>query len=44
MPLLSCQGLKSYREQRLAHLVLSFITMGYVWQEGQTQPKEVRAK
>ncbi|XP_072632674.1 indoleamine 2,3-dioxygenase 2 isoform X3 [Canis lupus baileyi] len=41
MPLLSCQGLKSYREQRLAHLVLSFITMGYVWQEGQTQPKEV---
>ncbi|XP_046286716.1 indoleamine 2,3-dioxygenase 2 isoform X1 [Marmota monax] len=41
MPLLSCQFLKSYRQQRLAHLVLSSITMGYVWQEGETQPKEV---
>ncbi|XP_008576710.1 PREDICTED: indoleamine 2,3-dioxygenase 2 [Galeopterus variegatus] len=41
MPLLSCRFLKSYREQRLAHLVLSFITMGYVWQEGNTQPEEV---
>nr|XP_019597696.1 PREDICTED: indoleamine 2,3-dioxygenase 2 isoform X2 [Rhinolophus sinicus] len=41
MPLLNCQFLRSYREQRLAHLVLSFITMGYVWQEGETQPKEV---
>lgn len=42
MPLLNCQLLKSYREQRLAHLVLSLITMGYVWQEGETQPAEVR--
>lgn len=42
MPLLNCQFLKGYREQRLAHLVLSFITMGYVWQEGETQPGEVR--
>ncbi|XP_036733376.1 indoleamine 2,3-dioxygenase 2 isoform X1 [Manis pentadactyla] len=41
MPLLNCQFLKGYREQRLAHLVLSFITMGYVWQEGETQPGEV---
>ncbi|KAM6220667.1 indoleamine 2,3-dioxygenase 2 [Rhynchocyon petersi] len=41
MPLLDCHFLKSYREQRLAHLVLSFITMGYVWQEGETQPEEV---
>ncbi|XP_049627874.1 indoleamine 2,3-dioxygenase 2 [Suncus etruscus] len=41
MPLLDCQLLKGYREHRLAHLVLSFITMGYVWQEGETQPKKV---
>ncbi|XP_027979917.1 indoleamine 2,3-dioxygenase 2 [Eumetopias jubatus] len=41
MPLLNCQFLKSYREQRLAHLVLSFMTMGYVWQRGETQPEEV---
>ncbi|XP_020038076.2 indoleamine 2,3-dioxygenase 2 isoform X1 [Castor canadensis] len=41
MPLLDLQFLNSYREQRLAHLVLSSITMGYVWQEGETQPAEV---
>uniref|UniRef100_A0A8C3WNR7 Indoleamine 2,3-dioxygenase 2 n=1 Tax=Catagonus wagneri TaxID=51154 RepID=A0A8C3WNR7_9CETA len=41
MPLLSCRLLKGYREQHLAHVVLSFITMGYVWQEGDTQPREV---
>ncbi|KAM7110650.1 indoleamine 2,3-dioxygenase 2 isoform 6-T8 [Molossus nigricans] len=41
MPLLNCQFLRSYREQRLAHLVLSLITTGYVWQEGETQPQEV---
>ncbi|XP_057553951.1 indoleamine 2,3-dioxygenase 2 [Hippopotamus amphibius kiboko] len=41
MPLLNCQFLTGYRERRLAHLVLSFITMGYVWQDGETQPKEV---
>ncbi|ELK08739.1 Indoleamine 2,3-dioxygenase 2 [Pteropus alecto] len=40
MSLLNCQFLKSYQEQRPPHLVLSFITMGYVWQEGETQPKE----
>ncbi|XP_012512601.1 PREDICTED: indoleamine 2,3-dioxygenase 2 [Propithecus coquereli] len=41
MPLLDCQLLTSYRAQRLAHLVLSCITMGYVWQEGDTQPEQV---
>ncbi|XP_004468747.2 indoleamine 2,3-dioxygenase 2 isoform X2 [Dasypus novemcinctus] len=41
MPLLNCQLLKDYREQRLAHLILSFITMGYVWQEGETQASQV---
>ncbi|XP_077008681.1 indoleamine 2,3-dioxygenase 2 isoform X3 [Tamandua tetradactyla] len=41
MPLLSCQFLKGYREQRLAHLILSFITMGYVWQEGEKQATQV---
>ncbi|XP_068931950.1 indoleamine 2,3-dioxygenase 2 [Petaurus breviceps papuanus] len=35
MPLLSCHLLKGHRELRLAHLLLSFITMGYVWQEGE---------
>ncbi|KAH0507239.1 Indoleamine 2,3-dioxygenase 2 [Microtus ochrogaster] len=38
MPLLDCRFLKSHREQRLAHLVLAAITMGFVWQEGETQP------
>ncbi|XP_064224910.1 indoleamine 2,3-dioxygenase 2 isoform X5 [Aotus nancymaae] len=41
MPLLSCQFLKGHREQRLAHLVLSFLTMGYVWQEGEEQPAKL---
>ncbi|XP_032144018.1 indoleamine 2,3-dioxygenase 2 isoform X2 [Sapajus apella] len=41
MPLLSCQFLKGHREERLAHLVLSFLTMGYVWQEGEAQPAKV---
>ncbi|XP_003942449.1 indoleamine 2,3-dioxygenase 2 isoform X1 [Saimiri boliviensis] len=41
MPMLSCQFLKGHREQRLAHLVLSVLTMGYVWQEGEAQPAEV---
>ncbi|XP_072491209.1 indoleamine 2,3-dioxygenase 2 isoform X2 [Notamacropus eugenii] len=35
MPLLSCHLLKDHRELHLAHLLLSFITMGYVWQEGE---------
>lgn len=44
MPLLNCQFLTGYREWRLARLVLGFITMGYVWQDGETQPKEVGTK
>uniref|UniRef100_A0A8D0E231 Indoleamine 2,3-dioxygenase 2 n=1 Tax=Salvator merianae TaxID=96440 RepID=A0A8D0E231_SALMN len=35
MPLLSSQYLQGHRELYLAHLVLSCITMGYVWQEGE---------
>ncbi|GAB1293053.1 Indoleamine 2,3-dioxygenase 2 [Apodemus speciosus] len=38
MPLLDCTFLKSYGEQRLAHLALAAITMGFVWQEGEDQP------
>ncbi|XP_060038086.1 indoleamine 2,3-dioxygenase 2 isoform X2 [Erinaceus europaeus] len=41
MPLLNCQFLRDYPEQRLAHLVLSLITMGYIWQEGETKLDEV---
>lgn len=41
MPLLDCGFLKGHREQRLAHLVLGAITMGFVWQEGETQAQEV---
>ncbi|NXF21999.1 I23O2 dioxygenase, partial [Rhodinocichla rosea] len=35
MPQLSPQQLRGREELHLAHLVLSFITMGYVWQEGE---------
>ncbi|NXC07183.1 I23O2 dioxygenase, partial [Orthonyx spaldingii] len=35
MPQLSTQHLRGHEELHLAHLVLSFITMGYVWQEGE---------
>ncbi|XP_048874564.1 indoleamine 2,3-dioxygenase 2-like isoform X10 [Brienomyrus brachyistius] len=38
MPLLSTTHLQGHREERLAHLTLGFITMGYVWQEGEHQP------
>nr|XP_020635915.1 indoleamine 2,3-dioxygenase 2 [Pogona vitticeps] len=41
MPLLSCQYLQGHREQYLAHLVLSFITTGYVWQEGEKECAKV---
>ncbi|XP_015857031.1 indoleamine 2,3-dioxygenase 2 isoform X5 [Peromyscus maniculatus bairdii] len=41
MPLLDCRFLKGHRERRLAHLVLAAITMGFVWQEGETQPQKV---
>ncbi|XP_064493909.1 indoleamine 2,3-dioxygenase 2-like isoform X3 [Pseudopipra pipra] len=35
MPQLSARHLRGREELHLAHLVLSFITMGYVWQEGE---------
>ncbi|XP_061448395.1 indoleamine 2,3-dioxygenase 2 isoform X2 [Rhineura floridana] len=35
MPLLSSQYLQGHKELYLAHVVLSYITMGYVWQEGE---------
>uniref|UniRef100_UPI0037E94824 indoleamine 2,3-dioxygenase 2-like n=1 Tax=Semicossyphus pulcher TaxID=241346 RepID=UPI0037E94824 len=44
MPILSTNLLTSHRELRLAHLALGFITMGYVWQEGQHAPAEILPK
>uniref|UniRef100_A0A8C4Z8Z3 Uncharacterized protein n=1 Tax=Gadus morhua TaxID=8049 RepID=A0A8C4Z8Z3_GADMO len=41
MPMLSINLLSSYRELRLAHLALGFITMGYVWQE-EKNPAQVK--
>ncbi|NWI86487.1 I23O2 dioxygenase, partial [Pitta sordida] len=35
IPQLSARHLRGREELHLAHLVLSFITMGYVWQEGE---------
>ncbi|XP_042657443.1 LOW QUALITY PROTEIN: indoleamine 2,3-dioxygenase 2 [Tyto alba] len=35
MPQLSTRHLRGHEELHLAHLVLSFITMGYLWQEGE---------
>ncbi|NWI64992.1 I23O2 dioxygenase, partial [Todus mexicanus] len=35
MPQLSTGHLRGREELHLAHLVLSFITMGYIWQEGE---------
>ncbi|XP_009279550.1 PREDICTED: indoleamine 2,3-dioxygenase 2 [Aptenodytes forsteri] len=35
MPQLSARHLQGHKELHLAHLVLSFITMGYLWQEGE---------
>lgn len=34
LPLLDHERLKSYRELRLAHVVLGAIATGYIWQEG----------
>ncbi|XP_059141281.1 myoglobin-like [Physella acuta] len=34
MPLLDHRKLEGYRQKRLAHLQLCFITAGYVWQDG----------
>ncbi|KAG7243901.1 hypothetical protein INR49_006056 [Caranx melampygus] len=41
MPLLSSKFLQKHRELRLAHLALSAMTMGYVWQEGENGTVEV---
>ncbi|XP_042344443.1 indoleamine 2,3-dioxygenase 1 [Plectropomus leopardus] len=41
MPLLSSQFLQKHRELRLAHLALSVMTMGYVWQEGENNTVEM---
>ncbi|KAM9364467.1 indoleamine 2,3-dioxygenase 2-like isoform 2-T2 [Pholidichthys leucotaenia] len=44
MPVLSPHLLSNHRELRLAHLTLGFISMGYVWQEGQHAPAETLPK
>lgn len=44
MPLLSCEFLHKHKELRLAHLTLSMMTMGYVWQEGENNTVEVLPK
>uniref|UniRef100_A0A665X3U5 Indoleamine 2,3-dioxygenase 2-like n=1 Tax=Echeneis naucrates TaxID=173247 RepID=A0A665X3U5_ECHNA len=41
MPLLSSEFLQKHRELRLAHLALSVMTMGYVWQEGEKGTVEI---
>ncbi|KAF3695945.1 Indoleamine 2,3-dioxygenase 2 [Channa argus] len=41
MPLLSSNFLQKHRELRLAHLALSMMTMGYVWQEGENDTVEI---
>ncbi|KAI7797578.1 indoleamine 2, partial [Triplophysa rosa] len=41
MPLLETHLLQSHRELRLAHLALSTLTMGYVWQEGERETVKV---
>ncbi|KAA0713662.1 Indoleamine 2,3-dioxygenase 2 [Triplophysa tibetana] len=41
MPLLETHLLQSHRELRLAHLALSTLTMGYVWQEGERETIKV---
>ncbi|XP_037337570.1 indoleamine 2,3-dioxygenase 1 [Pungitius pungitius] len=40
MPQLSNQFLLKHRELRLAHLALSVMTMGYMWQEGENNTVE----
>ncbi|KAI3363296.1 hypothetical protein L3Q82_011925 [Scortum barcoo] len=44
MPVLSPDLLSNHRELRLAHLALGFISMGYVWQEGQHAPAQILPK
>lgn len=43
MPQLSTRHLRGREELHLAHLVLSFITMGYLWQEGEEGTVKVTA-
>ncbi|EOA94356.1 Indoleamine 2,3-dioxygenase-like protein 1, partial [Anas platyrhynchos] len=43
MPQLSTRHLRGREELYLAHLVLSFITMGYLWQEGEEGTVKVTA-
>ena len=43
MPQLSARHLRGHEELHLAHLVLSFVTMGYLWQEGEEGTVKVRA-
>ena len=43
MPQLSARHLRGREELHLAHLVLSFITMGYLWQEGEEGTVKVKA-
>uniref|UniRef100_A0A8C1S1L2 Indoleamine 2,3-dioxygenase 1 n=2 Tax=Cyprinus carpio TaxID=7962 RepID=A0A8C1S1L2_CYPCA len=41
MPLLETHLLRTHHELRLAHLALSIMTMGYVWQEGERETVKV---
>ncbi|XP_050973078.1 indoleamine 2,3-dioxygenase 2 isoform X1 [Labeo rohita] len=41
MPLLETHLLQTHRELRLAHLALSIMTSGYVWQEGERETVKV---
>jgi len=42
MELLDHNRLQGYRQWRLAHMFLSFIGHGYVWQEGDNDPPKVQ--
>ncbi|CAJ1068591.1 indoleamine 2%2C3-dioxygenase 2 [Xyrichtys novacula] len=44
MPLLSSQFLQKHKELRLAHLALSTMAMGYVWQGGESDTIEILPK
>ncbi|XP_028325244.1 indoleamine 2,3-dioxygenase 2-like [Gouania willdenowi] len=44
MPVLSPHYLRSHHELRLAHLALGFLSMGYVWQEGENGAAEILPK
>ncbi len=41
MPLLETNLLRTHGELRLAHLALSMMTVGYVWQEGERETIKV---